>query len=179
MKRVLMVVLPGLLVATLAAGYVATAEPKGGTKPEPSQAALDRTRKNVRMLDDVYKSAIVLITDKYVNSEDDYPAGSAAIDLFGMVQKKGWHEVRLIDATGKPYTASNVAKDAFEKEAIEQLKLGKDHVEQVVEKAGKPYLRAVTPVPVVMQKCVMCHAHYAKAKKGEPIGAISYTLPIE
>jgi hypothetical protein len=30
-----------------------------------------------------------------------------------------------------------------------------------------------------MKKCVMCHAHYADAKKGEPIGAISYTVPIE
>jgi hypothetical protein len=30
-----------------------------------------------------------------------------------------------------------------------------------------------------MEKCVMCHAHYADVKKGAPIGAISYSLPIE
>ena len=50
---------------------------------------------------------------------------------------------------------------------------------EVIEQDGKPYLRAVTAVPVVMEKCIMCHAHYADAKKGEPIGAISYTVPIE
>jgi hypothetical protein len=30
-----------------------------------------------------------------------------------------------------------------------------------------------------MDKCVMCHEHYKNAKKGEPIGALTYTLPIE
>jgi|GEM_PF-5876378 len=40
-------------------------------------------------------------------------------------------------------------------------------------------LRALTSVPVVMKKCVMCHEHYADAKEGEAIGAISYTFPIE
>ncbi len=136
-------------------------------------------RKTVKMLDDVYKTAIVLITDKYVNDENDYPAGSAAIDLFSAIQKKGWHEVRLLDVTGEPYDPENVAEDAFEKAGVKQLKAGKDYYEEIIEKKGKPYLRAMTPVPVVMQKCVMCHPHYAKVKKGEAIGAVSYTLPIE
>jgi hypothetical protein len=30
-----------------------------------------------------------------------------------------------------------------------------------------------------MKKCTMCHAHYADAKPGEAIGAISYIIPIE
>jgi len=30
-----------------------------------------------------------------------------------------------------------------------------------------------------MKKCVMCHEHYADVKKGEPIGTISYTVPIQ
>jgi hypothetical protein len=179
MKRMFVCVLPCLLIATLASGYVAFAQDQEARKESPSQAALERTRKTVRMLDDVYKSVIVLITDKYVNTEDDYPAGSAAIELFGEIQKKGYQELRLIDATGEPYNPENVATDAFEKEGIQQLKAGKDYYEEVVQKKGKPYLRAITAVPVVMKKCVMCHPHYADAKKGEPIGAIAYTLPIE
>lgn len=73
----------------------------------------------------------------------------------------------------------NVAKDAFEKEAIKQLKSGKDYYEEITEKDGKPVLRAATAVPVVMKKCTMCHPHYEDAKKGAAIGAVSYTLPIE
>jgi hypothetical protein len=49
----------------------------------------------------------------------------------------------------------------------------------VVHRRGKPYLRAMTPVPVVMSKCVLCHDNYKNGKKGEPIGALTYTVPIE
>ncbi len=145
---------------------------------QPKKAAVNRTRDTVKMLDDVYKQAIVLITDKYVNDESDFPAGSAAVELFKRVGKTGYHQVRLLDATGQPYEEKNVAKTDFEKEGVKQLKGGKDFYEEVVIKKGKPYLYAMTPVPVVMKKCIMCHPHYADVKQGEPIGAISYELPI-
>ena len=146
---------------------------------QPTKAAVERSRKTIAMLDNIYKSTIVLITDKYVHDEDDFAAGSAAVLLFENVSKSGSHNVRLIDATGDPYDSENVAKDDFEKEAIKKLKAGAKQHEQVITKKGKHHLRVVTPVPVVMKKCVMCHDHYADAKEGEPIGAISYSLPIE
>lgn len=144
----------------------------------PPKAAVERTRETAKMLDHIYKSAIVLITDKYVEDENDYPAGSAFVELFKSVDKKGWHKVRLIDLTGEPYESENVAADAFEKEGGKQLLAGKAHVEKIIEKEGKPYLRVMTPVPVVMKKCVMCHPHYADVKQGTPIGAMTYVLPI-
>ena len=76
--------------------------------------------------------------------------GSAAVVLFRNITESGSHEVRLIDATGMPYEEKNVAKDEFEKEGIKQLKQGKPYYEKIVEKNGKPYLRALTPVPVVV-----------------------------
>ncbi len=143
------------------------------------QAAVTRARKTAQMLDDIYKNTIVLITDKYVHDEDDFAAGAAAVLLFKAISDKGSHSVRLLDATGDPYDSENVAKDEFEKKGIEALKAGKNNVEQLVEQDGKPYLRVMTPVPVVLQKCTMCHPHYENAKKGEPIGALSYTIPVE
>ena len=153
---------------------VAVAEEKDKSDP-----AVERTRKTVRMLDDIYKTAVVLITEHYVNDEGDLPAGTAAIVLFDAIKKKGWHEVRLLDATGQPYDDKNTAKDDFDREAIKQLKAGKSFFDRVVEVEGKPHLRAATPIPVVSKKCIMCHEHYADAKKGEPIGVLSYTVPIE
>ncbi len=141
--------------------------------------AVARARKTVQMLDDIYKNAVVLITDKYVHDEDDFPAGSAAVALFEAISKKGWHQVRLIDATGQPYEEKNVARDDFEKTGIARLKAGDAVYEQVVDVDGQRQFRALTPVPVVMKKCVMCHAHYADAKENEPIGAISYSVPVE
>jgi Protein of unknown function (DUF3365) len=155
------------------------AKQQAGTSQPPSKAAVDRTRDTVKMLDDIYKQTVVLITDKYVNDTDDFPAGSAAVELFKRVGKTGYHQVRLLDVTGQPYEEKNVAKTDFEKQGVKQLKAGKEFYEEVVTKEGKPYLLAITPVPVVMQKCIMCHPHYADVKKGEPIGAISYELPIK
>lgn len=143
------------------------------------EQAIDRSRETVKMLDNIFKQTIVMVTDKYVHDEDDFAAGSAAVLLFKNISESGENKVRLIDATGDPYEMDNVAKDEFEKQGIKRLKAGAKGYEQVISKNGKAYLRSLTPVPVVMQKCVMCHSHYADAKPGEPIGAISYTVPIE
>lgn len=141
--------------------------------------ALERTRETVKMLDNVYKTAVVLITTHYVNDEDDLPAGTAAIALFDAVGKSGSHTARLLDASGEPIEEKNTAKDDFEKAAIKQLKAGESWHEEVIEKDGKRYLRAATPIPVVLEKCVMCHDNYKDVKKNDPIGAISYTIPIK
>ncbi len=170
------------------AGMVAIAcsdEPSAAKKEQknstqrPDDAATERSRKLVRMLDVIYKQTIVLITDKYVHDENDFPAGSAAVQLFASISKSGSHQVRLIDATGEPIEPANVAKTAFEKEGVKRLKAGAAYFDQVIEMDGQRRLNAITPVPVVSQKCVMCHAHYANVKQGEPIGAISYIVPIE
>jgi hypothetical protein len=151
---------------------------KAGQKP--GKAAVERARKTAQMLDEIYKRTIVLITDKYVDSPDDFAAGSAAVLLFEQITDGGSHAVRLIDATGSPYDPENVAQDDFEKEAIQRLKAGAATHEQVTtSEKGQPVLRVVTAVPVVLERCIMCHDHYADAKRGEPIGAISYTIPIE
>ncbi len=177
------VLFAGLVVLNLP-GQEKSAAPKekaqkADTAKKPRKAAINRTRTTVKMLDDIYKQTIVLITDKYVDDVDDYPAGSAAVELFRRFSKTGYHQVRLIDATGQPYEETNVAKTEFEKEALKQIKAGESFYDQVVTKDGKPYLLAMTPVPVVMDRCIMCHPHYEDAKKkGEVIGAISYEMPI-
>lgn len=144
-----------------------------------ADVALERARKQVRMLDDIYKTAVVLITEHYVNDENDLPAGSAAIALFDAIEKKGWHQVRLMDATGAPLEAKNAPLDAFEKGAVAQLKQGKGWAEEELQRDGQRYLRVATPIPVVLKKCTMCHENYKHVKDGEPIGAIGYTVPIE
>ena len=175
MQRILSLTVCGMLALTLAGRVPATP----AAEDKVDEAALKRARKQVRMLDDIYKSAIVLITDKYVKTKKDYPAGRAAIRWLNEVAQKGHPEARLIDVTGEPYGPANVAKDDFEREGVKQLKAGKDYHERVVQKEGKPYLRAMTAIPVVLERCILCHENYKNAKKGEAVGAITYTVPIE
>ena len=131
------------------------------------------------MLDDIYKGGIVLITKNYVNGEEDLPAGTAFKKLFEAAKKNGWHEVRLVDATGDPYNDENVAKSEFEKRAIKELKAGKSFVDETITEKDKRYLLAATPIPVVMEKCTMCHSNYDMDQKGLIIGALTYRVPID
>lgn len=172
-----------LTMFAVTAAYLAI-RPAAAQKPstdKPDAQAIERARKKVQMLDEVYKNVVVLVTDKYVNKKEDFAAGSAAVLLFKNISKSGHQQVRLLDVTGDPYEPENVAKDAFEKEGTKKIKAGAASYDEVVKKDnGKFELRAITAVPVVMDKCIVCHAHYAEAKKkGENIGAISYTIPID
>ncbi|MCA9271030.1 MAG: DUF3365 domain-containing protein [Planctomycetales bacterium] len=166
-----------LIVVTTAVALTATTGHAAKGKGE--DAAVARTRKQVKMLDDLYKTAVVLITTHYVQEDSDLAAGEAAVALFAAMKEKGWHEVRLLDATGEPIVDANLPKDDFEKSAVKALLGGESWHEAVVDRDGKRYLRAATPIPVVLEKCTMCHDNYKNVKKGQPIGALSYTIEIE
>ena len=177
MIRVIRTGVTGFGIVFLACLFLtAFAQDKNHQTDDP---ALERTRKQVRILDDVYKTAIVLITENYVDEASDLAAGAAFQKLFQAMRDKGHHDVRLLDATGEPYDPDNSPRDEFEKAAIKSLKEGKPYYERITQKNGKRYLQAATPVPVVLKKCTLCHPAYEKAKAGEPIGALGYTLEIE
>ena len=142
----------------------------------PDAVDLRRARREVKLLDDMYKTAIVLITQHYVNESSDMPAGEAFKALFAGMHEKGWHEVRLLDASGEPINDENRPQDDFERDAVAALLKGQPYYEQVTQKDGKPILRAATPIPVVMEKCTMCHDNYRGKKV---IGALGYALPLE
>ncbi len=128
------------------------------------------------MLDDLFKNAIVLITEHYVTDPSILPAATASKALFAAMKKGGWFEVRLLGLTNELTNEENKPSDAFEQAAATNLLAGKAEYEEVVEKGGKRYLRVATGVPVVMEKCLMCHAAW-KGNKGN-IGALSYTVPV-
>jgi len=92
-----------LIVTTIAAGvgFATIAFATGGTQETeaisetPTQTAqetktpdfaLERARREVRLLDDMYKTSIVLITEHYVNTADDLPAGEAFTLLFAKME---------------------------------------------------------------------------------------------
>ena len=147
--------------------------------PMPAHASLDRARREVRMLDDIYKGGIVTITQHYVNDVQAIPAGTAFKKLFQSAEKNGWHQVRLLDATGEPLNEENVAKDDFERKAIKALIAGKKWVETTELRSGTKHLRVATPIPVVLEKCTLCHDHYLDVEPGKAIGALAYTVPID
>lgn len=180
MKQVvtLLLMVPLVLVATIAvAEKNKKAQPSKQAKADP---ALERTRKTVRMLDDIYKGGIVAITANYVNDKDTIPAGTAFKEVFKSAAEKGWHEVRLVDGLNDPINDENAPKDAFEKKALKALVAGKTSwFEQVDQEKDDRYLRVATAVPVVFEKCIMCHDNYEGVPAGRAIGALTYKIKVE
>ena len=138
---------------------------------------VNRTSQQVDMLDALYKTAIVVITDKYVTDPTKFSGASAAKVLFDAMKDGGYHEVRLVGMTDELINPTiNKPQDDFEKEAKKQLLSGASNYEEVVTIEGKRYLRKATPVPVVLEKCAMCHANF-KDNDGI-IGSLMYTVPL-
>jgi hypothetical protein len=148
---------------------------RAGESKSPEPARVEQARETVKMLDDLYKTAVVAITDKYLEQQSDLPAALIAKEVFGAMHKKGWHSARLVAATDKPKNKENVARTEFEKKAVSEIKGGKAYFDEVGEKDGKPVLRAATVVPAVMKQCAVCHGK----KEGTVLGAIVYEVPIK
>lgn len=142
----------------------------------PDKKAVQRAHDTVKMLDDLHKGYVVNITATYVKAQERTPAAHIAKKVFGHMEKNGWGTSRLIDTTGSPVNKANVAKTAFEKQAVKKLNDGEDYYSEIAEKDGQPVLRAATRVPVVMKQCLTCHPGN---KEGDLIGALVYEVPIK
>jgi len=139
--------------------------------------AIARTRQQIKMLDDLFKNAIVLIDQTYVKNPSDTSAAAAGKALFAAMKKSGWYEVRLLGLTDTIGDPDDLPKDNFEKSAALKLRPGGSQtIEEVIQKDGKGYLRMATGIPVVSEHCVMCHANF-KGDKGN-VGALSYIVPL-
>ena len=110
-------------------------------------SAVERTRGQVKMLDDLYKNAVVSITKRYIGVQDKQPAIMVAQDVFGAMRKQGWHSAKLVDATGEPLNDANAPQTDFEKEAAREINSGKPYFDRVVGEGKDRHLLAATVVP--------------------------------
>lgn len=172
-----MLVVTGIGTLALFVGLLGRTTNRQAQAAEPAvdPAKVERTREQVKMLDDLYKNAVVAVTTKYVENQAETPAAAIAKEVFAAMHKKGWHTARLVDVTGRPKNKENVAKTDFEKKAVAEIKAGKAYFDEVGERDGKPVLRAATVVPAVLQQCVICHGK----RENNLLGTIVYEVPIK
>jgi hypothetical protein len=136
-----------------------------------ADAALERTREQVKMLDVLYKSAVVSVDSRYQGP----PAIKLARDVFAAVEKGGWHKAKLVDASGNPQNEANLPQTDFEKRAAKAMREGKPYYEEVSGADTGRRLYAATVVPAVTKKCANCHG----VKEGELLGFIRYEVPVK
>lgn len=168
------------LSAALAAAFLGMWHAPAARADERAKAsadpALERAREQVKMLDDLYKNAVVSITRTYIDRDDKQPAIMVAKQVFSAMRKQGWHSARLVDATGEPFNDENAPVTEFEKAAFKEIRAGKPYYEQVVGEGNERRLLAATVVPSVMQKCSDCHTN---KKVGDVLGFLRYEIKVK
>ncbi len=137
----------------------------------PDDPALARTRAQALMLDDLFKVAVVDITNRY----NGPPAAKVAKSIFAAAQDKDYFKAKLLDATGSPQNEANTPRDDFDKRAARAMNQGKTYLEEVVGEGDARRLRVATVVPAVLEKCASCHG----VSKGDVLGFLSYDLPVK
>ena len=111
----------GVVFLALATGFRAPAN-------EPD-AALERTRAQAKMLDDLLKVAVVDITNRY----DGPPAAKVAKSIFAAAKDKQYFEARLVDISGAPLNeefGKAVGADAYCRDAAVAVETAKEFMKR-------------------------------------------------
>ena len=135
-----------------------------------------RARQTVKLLDEMYKTFIVLITDEYVKDDTMFSALTVSKKVFEKMSTKGWYKARLLDATGDPHNPENSPRTKFERDAIEAFIDGKSFYGKVEKIDGVYYYQAATSVSIIADGCTICHPHN---KHGDLLGGISYSFLLD
>ena len=138
--------------------------------------AVKRARQTVKMLDEMYKTFIVLITDEYVKDETMFSALTVSKKVFEKMGTKGLYKARLLDATGDPHNPENSPRTKFERDAVEAFINGNPYYEKVEKVGGEYYYKAAASLSIVTDGCTICHPHN---KQGDLLGGISYTFLLD
>jgi len=167
---VLAVLALGLTLSMLRAASVSAAPgAAGATKPAP--VSLEEGRRQVRMMDDIYKAAVVSTHKMYVQDPSTPAAVVWAKQVIKQLEGKGWPQARLFASHDRPLNPENTLVDDFERAATAAFKAGKVSFEQVRD--GE--LRYATDIRIVDQKCLMCHV---RNKEGDLLGGVGYRIKV-
>ena len=140
-------------------------------REKSADPAVERARQEVQMLDTLYKTAVVSITDRYQRGQ---PAIMVAKDVFVAMEEGSFHSARLVDATGSPLGEANEPETEFERKAAEAMRTGETYLDEVVGEGDDRHLLAATVVPAVRERCASCHG----VQKGDLLGFIRYDVRI-
>lgn len=159
------------LAASVLRAAAVSAAPKTAAPVKAEAVSLAEGRRQVRMMDDIYKAAVISTHKMYVQDPGTPAAVIWAKQVIKQLEGKGWPESRLFASHDRPLNPENAIADDFERAAAVAFKSGKTSFEQV--KGGE--LRYATDIRIIDRKCVMCHV---RNKEGDLLGGVAYRIKV-
>lgn len=150
----------------------AAAGAEGEPSAPPVRVSLAEGRRMTRMMDDIYKVAVITTHKMYVLDPGTPAAVIWAKQVIRQVQSKGWPEARILSAVERPLNPENHPADAFERQAVQAFRSGKPSYEKVEPGA----LRYATEIRITDKTCLTCHVHN---KEGDLVGGVSYRVLLD
>jgi hypothetical protein len=151
--------------ALLTAGVAGAAQKPPAKQAEPLPP--EEARRMVRMMDDIYRSAVLTTQRMYVHDPGTAAAVTWAKQVMRDLHGKGWPEARIFASTDRPLNPDNKIADDFEREALLAFKQGKS----AFEKTEGGVFRYASELRVTDKSCLMCHV---RNKEGDLLGGVSY-----
>lgn len=169
-SRVLVLAVMSAAVA-LSVFRAVTAAPQSKANPPVERVPLAEARRQVRMMDQIYQTAVGATHKMYVQDPGTPAAVIWAKQVINQMKGKGWPDARLFATHDRPLNPENAPADGFERAATAAFKQGKTSFEQVTP--GE--LRYATDIRILDEKCIMCHV---RNKQGDLVGGVSYRVPL-
>jgi hypothetical protein len=163
-RLLLLLAVPALALPALAG------EP--ASKEAPLRVSLAEGRRLVRMMDDIYKHAVLATHKMYVQDAGTPSAITWAKQVLPQVEAKGWPRAHIFSGTGRPLHPDNEPKDDFERAAVRAFQGGKSAVEAVEGDT----LRYASEIRVTDRSCLMCHV---RNHEGDLLGGVSYRVALQ
>jgi hypothetical protein len=161
-----------LLLLAVAAPAIPAPAGEPAPKPAPVRVSLTEARRLVRMMDDIYKHAVMATHKMYVQDAGTPSAITWAKQVLPQVEAKGWPRAHIFSATGRPLHPDNEPQDDFERAAVRGFQAGKSAVEAVEGDT----LRYASEIRVTDRSCLMCHV---RNHEGDLLGGVSYRVALQ
>jgi len=157
--------------ASVALSIIRAATAASKPSPPVERVTLAEGRRQVRMMDELYKTAVVATHKMYVQDPGTPAAVIWAKQVINGVKGKGWPDARIFATHDRPLNPENTPVDDFERSAAAAFRQGKTSFEQVTPNE----LRYATDIRILDKKCIMCHV---RSKEGDLAGGVSYRVPL-
>jgi hypothetical protein len=138
--------------------------------PAVERVSRAEAKRQVRMMDQIYKSAVVTTHKMYVQDPGTPAAVIWAKQVINQMKGKGWPDARIIASHDRPLNPENSPTDKFERDAIAAFQKGRTTFEVVTPTE----VRYATDIRIVDEKCLLCHV---RNKTGDLVGGVSYRVP--